>query len=476
MVVAVVVLGACRPPRPRPGLPLPGGTGWRQYPYTLNGNPLFTFPTIEGRTDNQTDTWYIQAKVTGRNTGREYSFITIFAKNRVFGWIRADIYTFAIFPLDTTTYGTYTDMDFAIDTPLNPGKLTAETGYLDLDWANTSSWRTHVDGDNRLVPFTYDLNLHGTDVQHQPMALVASMVGQEAPAAPGPGPDKGIIRINGQEDTGSYFQTGLAISGTLTYGGVTEPVVGNIGHIDRQWFPQYAGARMGLYSRDHGHDWGSVHLDDGTTLDLWAQYYRPARNSPEDFTGATRFFPSTGSTDFAPDIVVTPTSYVKWPSSVPSSFAPPAPNRYLVSGHRIDVESWDIHLVGTPITIAPAHGLPVEYMSGPVDYTGTVEGQLITGFGEAEHTEALYRKWELVDVLDVTLENLPDDTFPPDGVTRPEALAMVGRLKAAVDAGKTAVANQILTSQLAPAVATMAAGEQPFLSELAHDIGVAPVS
>ena len=123
-IVLALALVACTTSPAPPGLPLPGGTGWKQYPYVLNGNPQFTFPNIEGKTNNQTDTWYIQGKVTGANTGREYAFITIFAKNRINGSIRADIYTLAIFPLDSTGYGTYTDTDIALDTALNPGKLS----------------------------------------------------------------------------------------------------------------------------------------------------------------------------------------------------------------------------------------------------------------------------------------------------------------------------------------------------------------
>ena len=34
------------------------------------------------------------------------------------------------------------------------------------------------------------------------MALVAGMVAHDAPAAPGPGPTPGLIRINGQDGTG----------------------------------------------------------------------------------------------------------------------------------------------------------------------------------------------------------------------------------------------------------------------------------
>ena len=476
-IVLALALVACTTSSPvPPGLPLPGGTGWKQYPYTLNDNPLFTFPYIEGKTTNQTDTWYIQGKVTGANTGRDYAFITIYAKNRINGSIRADVYTLAIFPLDSTEYGTYTDTDIALDTALNPSKLAAATGYLDLAWAGNNTWKTRVDSDNRLVPFEYDLDLHGSDSQGQPMALVAGMVAHDAPAAPGPEPTPGLIRINGQEGTGSYFQTGLEIDGTITYDGVTEPVAGSIGHIDRQWFPLYAGAMMGPDARDHGHDWGSIHLEDDSTLSLWRQYYRPNHNAVEDFTGATRFFPGTESTEFAPDITVTPTSFVKWPSNVPNGFAPPAPNRYLMSAHVIDVPSWDLHLVGSPITIAPAHGLPVEYMSGPVNYAGTIAGEPINGFGMSERTTALYKKWELVDVLDVTVTNLADAAFQPGGTTHGEMQTMVNQLDAAVALGDNATATQILTTQLAPAVGTLASGEQAFLSELLQDIAVAPVS
>ncbi|HKY15446.1 MAG TPA: hypothetical protein VJM33_11025 [Microthrixaceae bacterium] len=472
-MVLALALGACVPSPTKPGLPPPGGTGWNQYPYTLNDNPLFTFPFIEGRTTNGTDTWYIQSKVTGANTGREYAFITIFAKNRINGTVRADVYNFSVFPLDSTEYGSFTATDIELDTPLNPGKLTAAEGYLDLRWQDGGTWKTRVDSENRLIPFEYELDLSGADSEGQPMGLVATMVAHEAPAAPGPGPTPGIITINGQGGTGTYFQTGLEISGTLTYDGVTEPVHGTIGHIDRQWFPQYAGAYMGTYARDHGHDWGSVHLDDNSTLSLWRQYFRPLGNEVEDFSGATRFFPGTESTEFAPDLTVTPTSFVKWPGSVNTAFAPPAPNRYLMSAHVIDVPSWDLHLAGSPITIAPAHGLPVEYMSGPVNYAGTIAGQPINGFGMSERTMALYRKWELVDVLDVTLANLPDGAF--GGVTRAAMQTMVGQLDAAVGIGDDATGNQILTTQLAPAVTTLAIGEQPFLSELLQDIANAPV-
>jgi hypothetical protein len=473
-------LSGCAPPAATPPLlPLPGGTGWKNYPFVLFDNPTFTFPAIEGLTANQTDTWYVHGKVTGQVTGRDYAFLAIFAKNRIGGSIRADVYTFAVFPLDSTDYVTYTDSDLALDTPLNPAKLTSAKGYLNLGFASTAgqaSWRTTVDSTNHLVPFNYQLNFCGRDAAHGRIALSATMDMQDQPSAVGAAPTQGIIAQEGQAGTGTYFQTGPAINGTMTYGGVTEPVIGSIGHIDRQFFPQYAGVDGGTYSRDHGHDWRSIHLDDNSTLDIWEQYDRVTRNSIEQFTGATRYYPATASTDFDPDVVVTPTSYVKWPSSVSNSLAPPAPNRYLTSAHLIDVAAWDLHLVGTPITAVPAHGLPVEYMSGPANFTGTIAGQPITGFGMSERTAALYRQWELVQVLSVTITNLPDEAFTSGGATKADMLVSVGQLGTSVDNATTATSNQIIANQLTPAVATLSADQQPFLTTLLKDTKNAPAS
>jgi hypothetical protein len=55
---------------------------------------------------------------------------------------------------------------------------------------------------------------------------------------------------------------------------------------------------------------------------------------------------------------------------------------------------------------APAHGLPIEYMEGPYRYRGTLRGEPVTGFAFYERSMALYRDWELIDVLAAAVENL----------------------------------------------------------------------
>jgi hypothetical protein len=54
----------------------------------------------------------------------------------------------------------------------------------------------------------------------------------------------------------------------------------------------------------------------------------------------------------------------------------------------------------------PAHGLPIEYMEGPYRYSGTLWGKPVTGFAFNERSLALYRDWELVEVLATTVANM----------------------------------------------------------------------
>jgi len=52
------------------------------------------------------------------------------------------------------------------------------------------------------------------------------------------------------------------------------------------------------------------------------------------------------------------------------------------------------------LVAAPAHLLPLEYMAGPYRYEGTYRGEPVSGFAFYERSMALYRDWELADVLE----------------------------------------------------------------------------
>jgi len=106
--------------------------------------------------------------------------------------------------------------------------------------------------------------------------------------------------------------------------------------------------------------------------------------------------------------------------------------------HRITCATLQLDLIGEPLVAAPAHGLPIEYMEGPYRYRGTLWRKPVTGFAFNERSLALYRDWELVEVLATTVANLE----PP----APDLQAMVGAVSPLVAAGRRSAAVELLTS------------------------------
>jgi hypothetical protein len=101
----------------------------------------------------------------------------------------------------------------------------------------------------------------------------------------------------------------------------------------------------------------------------------------------------------AEDVEVTVTSYVRWPDAIQPLLPPLAQVRYMPDRHRLMCASLQLDLVGEPLVAAPAHALPIEYMEGPYRYRGTFRGERVTGFGFYERSLALYRDWELADIV-----------------------------------------------------------------------------
>lgn len=166
------------------------------------------------------------------------------------GSVVADFYTFALFDLDSGEYGTYTDYDMPPHS-MQPGaepKMSAAAGHLDLTYRSpvgTASWVTCRDGNEDLIPYTYRVTLVGEDQAGQPMELDLTVTPTRAPTPLGAATYNGKITCFGQDDTYSYFQTGMAMTGTLRWADRAEQVSGTAGHVDRQWFPLYAGGGTG---------------------------------------------------------------------------------------------------------------------------------------------------------------------------------------------------------------------------------------
>ncbi|OMC10938.1 lipocalin-like domain-containing protein [Mycobacterium sp. SP-6446] len=418
---------------------------WRSYPFRLvPADSQLEFPAAEGEhPDQESDTWFIAGQLDATESGRSFAFLTIFNKNRPGGTIVADFYTMALFDLDSGDYGTYTDYDMP-PANMEPGaqrKLAMAVGHLDISYhcsAGTASWTACRDADGELLPYTYRVSLVGEDHHGRSMRLDLAVTPTRAPTPVGASTYNGKIVCFGQSETYSYFQTGMAMTGTLRWGDVVEQVSGSGGHVDRQWFPKYAGGGgSGGDPRARSHEWRTINLDNGIDLSIWRQFDRTNGNALQPFTGVTTSYPDPAmAPECAEDVEVTVSSYVRWPETVRPLVRPLARARYLPDRHRITCATLKLDLVGEPLVAAPAHGLPIEYMEGPYRYRGTLRGESVTGFAFNERSLALYRDWELVEVLATTVANAE----PPI----PEAQATVNQLVPLIAAGRRGEALQLL--------------------------------
>ncbi|MGZ4794108.1 MAG: lipocalin-like domain-containing protein, partial [Ilumatobacteraceae bacterium] len=253
-------------------------------------------------------------------------------------------------------------------------------------------------------PFAYDVALVGADSAGELMALRLNVTPTRAPVPLGGPIYHGKIACFGQDDTYSYFQTGMTMTGKLQWGSVAENVSGTAGHVDRQWFPRYAGGGgTDGDPRARAHEWRTIHLDNGVDLSVWRQFDRANHNALQLFSGATTS-PPVGEPEFADDIEVDVTSYVRWPEEVRPLVPPLAAARYMPDRHRITSRQVGLDLTGEPLVAAPAHALPIEYMEGPYRYHGTLAGKPVNGSAFYERSLALYRDWELVDVLATVID------------------------------------------------------------------------
>jgi hypothetical protein len=256
----------------------------------------------------------------------------------------------------------------------------------------------------------------------------------------------GKIVCFGQSDTYSYFQTGMAMTGTLRWGEAVEQVSGSGGHVDRQWFPKYAGGGGSAGDpRARSHEWRTINFDNGVDLSIWRQFDRTNGNALQPFTGVTTSHPDPASGPSQPpqcaeDVEVTISSYVRWPDSVRPLVPPAAAARYMPDRHRITCATLQLDIVGEPLVAAPAHGLPIEYMEGPYRYHGTLWGTPVTGFAFNERSLALYRDWELVEVLSTTVAN--------GGPADPDLRTAVDQVLPLVASGRRSEAAELLGSVL----------------------------
>lgn len=402
------------------------------YPYELvPADPRLDFPAAEGRQrDMDSDTWFLEGVLEGQHSGRRFSFIVVYYVSRLYDLVPFNFYSLTFYDLDQPSYGTFTRYDV--------GKMRASAGYLDLHLpidGREALWTTALDGDGKLVPFTYRIDLPGVDQQGRDMHLRADVRVVNPPVAVGADTYNGLITVLRQPNTYSYFQTGVEFDGVLSWGDYSEPVKGHLGHLDRQMFPLFSGVNNSRDGRDLSHEWRTFFLDNGMDFSSWRQFDRTQHNAEYAYSGATVFQAGKGAR-YVDDIVYENLSYLRVEDPPVQPLLPArADVLYFPDRHRLRSAALDLDLEVEPIIEAPLLAFPVEYMHGPVLLHGTQAGQPVKGIGSFELTLHLYRDFELVTVLADSVRHLPMEARRSTSPPMDEVLADIALIGAAIKRG-----------------------------------------
>jgi len=421
------------------------GADWKRYPYVPDwGDPCrFTFPAVDGdQPDLGMATYFVDGFLGGRQTGRSYAFMTIFTDMRVLRrWVRASFYTFALYDCARRHYGTYTDFDFPSPPRIRRRhKIAGTPGHLGLRYeasAGTCHFENRRDASGALLPFAWSLELHGVDHHGAPMRLELEIDATRPPAPLGGRELGGEMMFLGAEQTYSYFQSGLAMRGELTWGDHREAVEGTVGWIDRQWAEADFNTHQDRRSTRYRNEWRVMQFDNGWELSCFHQYNRHAYNTVVPWTGVSAQGPGPGFALRATHRVeLTVPEFIRSPGVVRARYMLTEGPRYFPFRYRLQVPEWDMDVSGEPFVDAPAHNLPIEYWTGPVRVTGVLFGELVNGLGFDERSCPRTRGFEVAQALELTVEQVPgvsDDArrFLAYRVWEVQALALRGDAPAA---------------------------------------------
>jgi predicted secreted hydrolase len=446
---------------------------WRRYPYAIGrADPELVFPQAEGDQAAESNTYYVAGRLRGRS-GRQWAFLTIFCFNNVWRRLRADFHTLALFDLDAGTYGTHTEFD--LPHPFRRRKqyrLSVATGHLDVAFRGVigeSSWRTRRADNGSLVPFAYDLDLHGVDQRGRRMDLRLALDCRKPPMPVGGAEYGGLKTCIGQYGTHSYLQSDVRFTGRLGWGDVAEDVEGDCGWIDRQWAPRYLGVHNGLRATRYAHEWREIHLDNGVELSVWLHFDRRRHDRIVPFAGATAVGPEhelAATTELTLDRL----SFVRDPRTIEPLRRIGSGGAYFTDRYRLHVPEWDLELFSEPLVPAPAHRLPIEYWSGPTRITGALAGRAVTGFGFHERTMPFIRDFELVEVLRSTVRHLPPAAFDA-GSPGPLGLAnLVWEIDGFLSHGDYQAALHYLARRIRPEIDRLHEPHRATVAAIADDV------
>ena len=324
---------------------------WNTYPYHEAGSVL-NFPEDEcAHPDEPIEWWYTNARVTGLETGTEYSFMLTYFHYPVLGFDG-----FRILNVANEDTGEFYDETLPANYPLlaeDHLEIHASVGF-----GTTESWLTKRDTQEQFRPFEYQVSASGAYG-----AIELDYKARKPPLMVG---GTGFLHQGANNYTYYYSQTALDVTGTLTYLGVSEPVSG-IAWIDRQY---------GDFNPNTGepYEWFSLQLDNGMDINLWNIFtfesQIPDTATYRIFTAYVNDSTTVANSDFELERL----GYA-WMPDHEACYA---------QQWRFTSEMLDIDLLMTSLHSNQEVGLPFRFFEGTLAIEGTVGGQPVSGHGFAE--------------------------------------------------------------------------------------------
>ena len=447
---------------------------WKRYPYVPDwGDPAwFTFPTCDGfRADLGMATYFIDGFLRGRESGREYAFMSIVTDMRVLGKrVRASFYTFALYDRADRRYGTYTDYDLPAPPRVRRRyKLDLARGHLAVRYAAAAGpirWENSRDAGGELVPFAWTLDLRGRDHHGADMALTLDIDATRPPAPLGGRALGGEMMFLGLPSTFSYFQSGLSMRGELAWGDRREAVTGEVGWIDRQWAVHDFSRHQDRRSARYRNEWRVMQFTNGWDMSCFHQYLRPARNAVVPWTGLSAQGPAPSyELRSSTRVTLEIPEFIRSPGIVRGRELLTDGPRYFPYRYRLLAPDMGLDVTAEPWVDAPAHDLPIEYWTGPVSLTGRAWDAPVVGVGFDERSRPWIHGFEIAEAVRRTVDALPD--LDPD--TR-GLLAYRAWEVEALALRDTTSAHRHVSAHLLPLLDRVPGANRERLATMIHDL------
>ncbi len=325
---------------------------WKTYPDTPP-NSLLTFSQDEGWHDQEPiEWWYTNAHVKGQNTGHEYSIMMTF-----FAYDTAFIDGFRILNISDETTGVFkTGTAFKKYPVLAKDHL--EIKATNLLGGDVEQWYTQKEANGALLPFQYRIESHGL-----PGAINLDYDAFKPPliVADSGYLDQGIVNY-----TYYYSQTGMNITGDITFDGVTEPVVG-IGWIDRQF---------GNFNPNTGeaYEWFSLQLSNGMDFNLWNIFTNEGTIPDNSKYRILAMYIDENTSKTISDFQIDRPKFA-YTTVTNNCYA----NQWHLTSDTLDIDLMiTIHSKDDEVLV------PFAFLEGSTSIEGTIQGQAVTGKGFAE--------------------------------------------------------------------------------------------